>query len=66
MSAPLISSSLPWYQGRCVYCSCSAEYIGRCSRMGDLAYIKKGRCLFFATADLDAWMLRDREPAKAA
>jgi excisionase family DNA binding protein len=47
------------------YCSCSAEYLAKCSRKRELACIKKGRCLFFSVSDLDAWMRKDRIEAAA-
>ncbi len=42
------------------YCSCSAEYLSKETRKGDIAHIKKGRCVFYAVVDLDEWMRRDR------
>lgn len=45
------------------YCSCSAEYLAKCCRKAEVSFIKKGRCVFFAVADLDAWMLADRTQA---
>jgi hypothetical protein len=46
-----------------VYCSCSAEYLAKCCRKAQVSFIKKGRCVFFAVADLDSWMLADRSQA---
>jgi hypothetical protein len=45
------------------YCSCSAEYLAKCCRKAEVSFIKKGRCVFFAVADLDIWMLADRTQA---
>lgn len=45
------------------YCSCSAEYLAKCVRKAQVSFIKKGRCVFFAVADLDCWMLADRTQA---
>ena len=46
-----------------VYCSCSAEYLAKCVRKAQLSFIKKGRCVFFAVADLDCgcWLI-ERKP----
>ena len=45
------------------YCSCSAEYLSKETRKGMVAYIKKGRCVFYAVCDLDEWMNLDRVKA---
>jgi Helix-turn-helix domain len=50
-------------QDAAAYCSCSAEYLAKETRKGTVAYIKKGRCVFYAVSDLDEWMNQDRVKA---
>ena len=58
-AVPAITPSWLRIKEAAIHCSCSAEYLARCARERQLDHVRKGRCVFFSIAVLDAWLQRD-------
>jgi hypothetical protein len=57
---PRVSPAFLRIEDAAHYCSCSAEFLSKETRKRHIAAIKKGRCVFYAVADLNDWMMKDR------